>query len=376
MSRASRLQALAAQDPSNLMLLCDLLDELLGDGRVDEALAQLQATEDRLRMLPAVKFREARCALMTRDFAAVARLLQPLVDGPGDVPAGIAHDLAYAHFSLGHFDAALQVLADIRPQGEDATAVALLKARVLHHQHQYDTALDALGAITHGERLAEVLGLRAMLLLDSGDTAGATTAAAQALVIDPAQYEAAIVAGTVALWEQRLDVSQAMFDQVLAIDPHSGRALLGVGQNRMLRANIPAARIALERATAVMPEHIGSWHALAWCQLLEGDLAGAARSFERAFAIDRTFGETHGGMALVHALRGDRTAAEESIRRATRLDPHGSSARYARSVLLLDEGRPEEAQTIVDGILQSPGAAMAVPADFIFRLRELVRPRG
>jgi Tfp pilus assembly protein PilF len=376
MSRAARLQALAAQDPSNPMLLCDLLDELLGEGRVDEALAQLHAIEDGLRVLPAVKFREARCALMTRNFTAVVTLLQPLVEGEDDVPAGIAHDLAYAQFSLGHFDAALQVLAEVRPQGEDVTAVALLKARVLHHQQQYGTALDVLGAITRGERHAEVLGLRAMLLLDSGDTAGAATAAAEALTIDPTQYEAAIVAGTVALQEQRLDVSQAMFEQVLAIDPHSGRALLGIGQNHMLRADLPAARAALERATAAMPEHIGSWHALAWCQLLEGDLAGAAHSFERAFAIDRTFGETHGGLALVHALRGDRLAAEESIKRATRLDPQGVSARYARSVLLLDEGRSEDAQTIVDGILQSPGHAMAVPADFIFRLRELVRPRG
>ncbi|MHB1059434.1 MAG: tetratricopeptide repeat protein [Rhodanobacter sp.] len=376
MSRASQLQALAAQDPSNPMLLCDLLDGLLGEGRVDEAIAQLRATEDGLRVLPAVKFREARCALMVRDFTAAATLLQPLVDDMGDVPAGIAHDLAYAHFSLGHFDTALQVLANVRPQGGDATAVALLKARVLHHQCQYDTALDVLGAITHGERLAEVLGLRAMLLLDSGNTAEAATAAAQALVIDPAQCEAAIVAGTVALWEQRLDVSQAMFDQVLAIDPHSGRALLGIGQNCMLRADVAAARVALERATAAMPEHIGSWHALAWCQLLEGDLAGAERSFERSFAIDRTFGETHGGLALVHALRGECTAAEESIRRATRLDPQGSSARYARSVLLLDEGRPQEAQAIVDGILQSPGIGVSASADFIFRLRELVRPRG
>lgn len=375
MSRTSRLQAFAAQDPSNPVLLCDLLDELLGEGRVDEALAQLHSTDGGLRALPAVKFREARCALMARDFAAVTRLLQPLMDG-ADVPAGIAHDLAYAQFSLGHFDAALQVLDDARPQGGDATAIALLKARILHHRGQYDTALGALVAITSGQRLAEVLGLRALLLLDSGDTAGAATAAAQALAIDPAQYEAAIVAGTVALWEQRLDFSQEMFDRVLAIDPHSGRALLGIGQNRMLRADMPAARLALERATVEMPGHIGSWHALAWCQLLEGDLAGAAHSFERAFAIDRTFGETHGGMGLVHALRGDRAAAEESIRRATRLDPHGASARYARSVLLLDEGRREEAQAIVDGILQSPGRPMSVPADFIFRLRELVRPRG
>jgi tetratricopeptide (TPR) repeat protein len=375
MSRASRLQAFVAQDPSNPVLLCDLLDELLSEGRVDEALAQLQSTSDGLRALPAVKFREARCALMARDFAAVTELLQPLA-GAADAPVGIAHDLAYAHFSLGHFDAAMRVLDDVRPQGEDAIPVALLKARILHHQGQYASALALLETIASGSRLAEALGVRAMLLLDSGETAQAAAVADQALGIDPSQYEAAIVAGTVALWEQRLDASQALFDRVLAMDPHSGRALLGVGQNRMLRADMPAARAALERATAEMPGHIGSWHALAWCQLLEGDLAGAADSFGRAFAIDRTFGETHGGMALVHALRGDRVAAEESIKRATRLDARGLSARYARSVLLLDEGRQEEARAIVDDILESPGQSVAVPADFIFRLREAVRPRG
>ena len=125
-----------------------------------------------------------------------------------------------------------------------------------------------------------------------------------------------------------------------------------------------------------MAEHIGTWHALAWCQLLEGDLAGAKHSFDKAYAIDRTFGETHGGFALVHALRGEHKEAEESIKRATRLDPTGQSALYARSVLLLDEGRPNEARKIVEGILIQPaGHAMNVSMDFIFKLRELVRPK-
>lgn len=375
MSRASRLRMFATQDPSNPVLLCDLLDALLGEGQVSEALTQLQSTADSVRALPTVKFREARCALMTGDFAAVVELLQPLA-GATEAPAGIAHDLAYAHFSLGRFDAAMRALDDVRPQGEDAVPVALLKARILHHQGQYAAALALLETIAGGPRLAEALGLRAMLLLDNGDTAQAAKAAAQALGIDPSQYEAAIVAGTVALWEQRLDASQSLFEQVLKRDPHSGRALLGMGQNRMLRADLPAALATLQRATTEMPQHVGSWHALAWCQLLQGNLAGAENSFGRAFAIDRTFGETHGGLALAHALRGDRVAAEESIKRATRLDANGMAARYARSVLLLDEGQEDEARAIVDDILKSPGQAIAVPADFIFRLREVVRPRG
>jgi Tfp pilus assembly protein PilF len=225
--------------------------------------------------------------------------------------------------------------------------------------------------------MAEVHGLRALLLLDLGETARASTEATKALAVDPEQYEAALVAGTVALCARDIDSSATMFQQVLASHPNSGRALLGLGQNLMLRGDIPAARAVLDRASIEMAEHIGTWHALAWCQLLEGDLAGAKHSFDQAFAIDRTFGETHGGFALVYALRGERKEAEESIKRATRLDPDGQSARYAQSVLLLDEGRPDEARKIVEGILVKPaGHAMHVSMDFIFKLRELVRPRG
>jgi Tfp pilus assembly protein PilF len=125
-----------------------------------------------------------------------------------------------------------------------------------------------------------------------------------------------------------------------------------------------------------MPDHIGTWHALAWCQLLEGDLAGAKRSFDKAFALDRTFGETHGGFALVHALRSERKEAEESIKRATRLDPQGRSARYAKSVLLLDDGQVDEARKLIDDIVARTPGAGAVSADFIFKLRDLVRPKG
>lgn len=377
MSRVSRLQVFADQDPSNPILLCDLLDALLAEGRVDEALVRLRSAPADLQALTAVKFREARCAMQRQDFADVVTILQPLMADIAEPPAGITHDLAYAQFAQGFLDDAWRTLVPVQAQGDDAGAIALLKARVLYRQKQYEAALEVLEPIASGSRLAEVQGLRALLLLDMGETSRAAAEAAQARAIDADQHEACLVSGTLALWEQRVDESQTTFEHVLTRHPRSGRALLGLGQCRMLGADVPAARAVLERAAAEMPGHIGTWHALAWCQLLEGDLAGARHSFDRAFAIDRTFGETHGGFALVHALRGERLEAEESIKRATRLDPNGPSARYARSVLLLDEGRPEEAQKIIDGILvQSSGHAVAVPADFIFRLRELVRPKG
>ncbi|RUL72738.1 tetratricopeptide repeat protein [Dyella choica] len=376
MSRAALLAGFADRDPGNPILLCDLLDELLGAARFEEALARLDKAPASLREMPGVRFREARCALLRGDTKTAIALLQALLGQMEIVPAGVVHDLAYAQFLEGQAEEALQTLARAYEDDGDQASLALLKARILHRQKQIEAALEALAPIQSGTRLSEVQGLRALLWLDVGDTTRATEQAELALQADPDQHEAGIVHGTLALWSQRVQESTAAFERVLSKHPESGRAWLGLGQNLMLSGEVAGARALLERASTTMPDHIGTWHALAWCQLLEGDLAGAKRSFDKAFALDRTFGETHGGYALVHALRFERMEAEESIKRATRLDPQGRTARYAQSVLLMDEGRVDEARHVIDDILaRSPGVG-ALPADFIFRLRERVRPKG
>lgn len=377
MSRVTHLEQFADKDPSNPILLCDLLDELLAEGRADDALARLRHAPADAQTLPGVRFREARCAMMRRDLAGAVGILQSLLQESPDAAPGIRHDLAYAQLGLGLPDEAWQTLAAVDVAGDDGVAIALLKARILQWQSRYGAALEILAPVSSGARMAEVHGLRALLLLDLGEAGQAAAEATQALAVDPEQHEAGLVAGTVALWARDIERSTATFQNVLAHHPDSGRALLGLGENLMLCGDIPAARSVLDRASVAMADHIGTWHALAWCQLLEGDLAGARHDFDKAFALDRTFGETHGGLALVHALRGERKEAEESIKRAMRLDPAGLSARYAKSVLLLDEGRPDEARRIVDDLLARPaGHAMQVSMDFIYKLREIVRPRG
>jgi tetratricopeptide (TPR) repeat protein len=376
MNRASQLAVLADSDPGNPILLCDLLDELLTAGDVEQALARLSTAPTALRELPGVRFRQARCALLRGDAKSAITQLQSLLASMKEAPPGVVHDLAYAQFAEGQPEEALKTLAHAHEQGGDTVALSLLKARILHRQRQLEAALEVLAPIQSGARLPEVQGVRALLWLDLGDNARASVEAELALKADPDQHEAGIVRGNVALTSQRLQESTAAFERVLAKHPESGRAWLGLGQNVMLHGDVPKARALLERASVRMPDHIGTWHALAWCQLLEGDLAGTKRSFDKAFVLDRTFGETHGGFGLVHALRGERKEAEESIKRALRLDPQGRSARYAQSVLLQDEGRIDEARAIIDGIVaRTPGAGV-VPADFIFKLRELVRPRG
>jgi tetratricopeptide (TPR) repeat protein len=376
MNRASQLSALADLDPANPILLCDLLDTLIASNDLAGVIARLDAAPNEVRDAPAVRFREARCAMLRGNPDEVIELFRPLVQRSSEPAFGIVHDLAYAQFVVGRKSEALETLKHVHAHGEDVVALALLKARILHHQQELHAALDVLAPIQASERLSEVHGLRALLWLDAGDSVRASSEAELALILDANQHEACIVIGTLTLSSRQFPESLLAFERAVASQPNSGRAWLGLAQNQMVRSDVPQARRLLERAIQYMPGNIAAWHALAWCQLMEGDLAGAKQSFEKAYALDRTFGETHGGFALVHALRAERKEAEESIKRALRLDPQGRGARYAQSVLLMDEGQIDKARAVVDRILAGTPGGVEVPADFIFRLRELVRPKG
>lgn len=375
MSQAATLLTFFRKDPHNLPLCCDLIDSLFAGGELAEAAAILDALPESLRQSAPLQWRAARYALMTGDFERCIATLLPLLGQLPEAEVGIRHDIAFAWAAQGDDEEALRTLEPVVQGG--GAAVALLYARILHRQARYEEALLALDGADEPARQAEVHGLRALLLLDMSDTVQSRAEANLALATDASQHEALLTLGTLTLWERNAEFSCQVFQRVLADHPHSGRALLGLGESLMLLGDVPAARAQLDRAGKDMPRHIGTWHALAWCQLMEGDLAGAHVSFDRAFELDRTFGETHGGFALVHALRGERPAAQEAIKRARRLAPHGFSARYAESVLLLDDGHVEQAREAVRGILHdSREGGMALPDDFIFRVRDLVRPRG
>lgn len=377
MSRIATLEAFADREPTNADLLCDLLDSLLSEGQTERASARLQQVSPSLRELPGVIFREARIALIAGDFPKVVLLLQPLAASLQPAPSGLCHDLALGQFLLGDLDGALHTLSlAAADDGDDVAGFTLLKARIWHHQHRISDALALLDGSDAENRTAEWDGVRSLLLLDNGQTSEAAALAARALGRDPGQFEAGLVVGTLALWERRADVAVPLFQQLVATRPNAGRAYLGLGEGLMMRGDTSGAMPALERATATMANHMGTWHALAWCQLLQGNLEGAQQSFDRAFALDRTFGETHGGRALIHALRGERDAANEAIKRALRLDPEGRSARYAQSVLLLDEGKETEAQAIIQELMgSSQGWRTPVTPEFVYTLRALLRSK-
>jgi Tfp pilus assembly protein PilF len=375
-TRIARFASFVEQDPANADLLRDFLDALLAEGLPADVDVWVRRAPDVVRQSAAIRFRVARAALMSGELVQSQAILGQLLS-EGESAAGIRHDLAYAQLCGGDIEQAEATLEGVEATGEDAVALALLRARILYRRKQLAEAFALLADIPGTSREAEVKGLQALILVDSGESARAAEFADAALAIDAGQHEAALAIATIDLWKGRFQSATETFERALGSVPASGRALSGLGQALMASGDMARAYVVIERATVAMPDHIGTWHALAWCQLLKGELARAHQSFERAFEIDRTFGETHGGFALIHALRGERSDAEESIKRAMRLDANGRSARYARSVLLLDDGREAEAREIVQGIVAaSEGHTMVVSVEFIVALRQIARARN
>lgn len=374
MSRIDRLEAFYRKDPDNAALACDLVEALLTAGRVGETRKLLDSLSLRVRDDPRIRFGAARCALLEGRLPRAAELLQSLRDTAADGPI-LRHDLAFIQLSMGDVAAALKTLEPALANPESPAAIDVLHARLLHWRGEYDAALRAIDqALVKSPEDVDALGVQSLLLLDSGDRDAARRAAEAATARGTSQIDAETVLGTLALWGQRPDEAENYFSSILSRQPGAGRALLGLGQVRMLHGQWGLAGEVLERAVANMPHHIGSWHALAWCQLLSGDIAGAQASYEHALSIDRSFGETHGGLAIVHALRGEANQARERIKRAQRLDPNGRSAIYARSLLLLDGGRTNEARNLVAPVLAStPGAESTDPVVFLETLRKRMR---
>ena len=347
----ARLRGYLAADSGNTQLACDLVDALFACGDFVDADTSIAALPDAAQTASGIRFRRARCALVLGRHAEAAQVLRALIaDGHENV--ALWHDLAFAQLCMRQTrDAAATIAAAQVRFGADAE-LAVVSARVALMDGDFVRANAALDtALGLAPEHPTALGLRALVLLDSGESDAAMEVALACLAHYPDQHEALLVAGTVALWRQDLASAHRFYQHALARHPNSGRALSGYGQLLMLRNELPAAIAQLEHAVVAMPDHIGTWHALAWAQLLQGQLDAAETSCRQAYALDDNFADSHGGLALIDALKGRTQLAEQSVKRALRLNAQCVTALYAKTLLLSDSGRTEAADTLLSGLI-------------------------
>jgi Flp pilus assembly protein TadD len=368
-----RLSAFLAQDPGNPELACEVFDLHFAAGHFTQARDTFAQLPEHALALAGVRFRTARHDLVTGAYADAETTLRSLAESGHD-SAAVAHDIAFAQLCQRNL-AAAQITVDAALSRYEATpALHVLHARIALMRKDYPVAHAALDAALRLDADdATALGLRALALLDAGEEARATTAAAECLLRYPDQHEALLAAGTASLWAGDSQSAERHYVRALDRFPNSGRALSGLGQCRMLAGDLEQARVMLDRAIIAMPDHIGTWHALGWMQLLSGELDAAERSYRTALELDRNFAESHGGLAVVALLDERHEEGEGAMKRALKLDPNSITGRYAQSLWLQHTGDQSGATAIFADLMRSgamPGMSDEEAGVAAQRLRE------
>ena len=376
-ARATRLRSYLAVDPVNADLACELADALAAESDFRGAREVLEALPQASAQGAGVRFRRARMALALGDYAqAENQLLQLLEQGEDGV--ALRHDLAFARLCRRDAAGAQEAVSAAARRFGTSPQLSVLEARIALLREDFAAAIaSADAALASDLDDAAAQGVRALALLDAGETDAARDAAAQCIERHPDQHEALLVAGTCALWSQDPAQAAYAFERALSRHPNSGRALSGYGQTQMMLGETQAARETLERAVRAMPDHIGTWHALAWTLLLEGSHEQADACYRKAYELDRNFGDTHGGLALTAALRGDFASAEQAAKRAIRLDPQAVTARYALVLTLEAKGEQAQADALMQELLRASGSAPPEQArQFADALKSKLRARA
>ncbi|MEQ1540687.1 MAG: tetratricopeptide repeat protein [Novosphingobium sp.] len=340
-----RLLGYLAADPDNPTLLIDAIEAAFDANALDQA-EHLSARLSGIR--PGsfeAGYHAAKLAMMRRDFASAAALLDPLVSA--GAPPNARFNLAWSKAMIGDKVTALALL-DSETIGQIADA-AMLRTQLLHEAGDFEAALACGQAALESHPGDPGLNAAvATLALDLQDLGLARACSARG----GDHPEALAAAGMLEMHDGDPAGARISFDRAIAVRQHNPRAWIGRGLAKLSEHDHAGAAADLDRGAQQFSDHIGSWIAAGWAHYLSGDLEAALQRFEKAMKIDPNFAQSHGSLAVVQAAGGQIAEARRSMEIAFRLDRQCFSAVLAK--IMLDVDDPAVAKTLVARAFDTP----------------------
>jgi len=340
--RLERLRGYLERDPDNEALRAEVFDAALAEGERAAARELLDRALGRDPANAAWRHRRAMLHLASGEPAQAQVELERLLEGGNDAPA-IRHNLGYALFAQGHWQAASEAVAPLLAlPGEGSAASLTLWLRCQHRLDRLDEGLEAFRRIQAQVPVAaDAWGVASLMAIDAGSMDEARAWSDRALRSRPDQMEALAARGSLGLGAQDPAEAVQAFQQALRVNPGDGRSWSGLAFARMLALDLPGALDAFRRAVEAMPDHVGTWIGYGWCLILTRDARAAREVLERGLQVDRNVGEVHGALAVALARLGEAAQARAEIDVALRLDRTSLSARYAEAVLSGEADDPQ-----------------------------------
>ncbi|ROH84058.1 hypothetical protein ED236_11685 [Pseudomethylobacillus aquaticus] len=340
-------------DPGNLSLIIASGNMAYELGLFDQA---LELAERGLTIAPAhaeLKALRGLVNLSTHHVGLAQSEFEALISEGQGAPV-IRYNLAYCRALDGDFEAALALLDDAEAQYKDIPQMLHLKVAALHHLAKVSEAIDlAQAVISQHPDDAVLAGMLSSLHIDNEDYQAAAYYVAVAMKSGNPSADTYASQGSLYLIDQDDDQALSCFEQAIQRKVNNGRAWLGKGLAEMLQNRLPEAQGSFDHAVKYMPNHLGTWQALIWCCIAQGNWSLAEEYVQKSMAMDDTFSESHGALAIIQLNKGQVTEAKSSIRRALKLDPHSFSGQYAQTKLLEYEGQAEQADKVLQAVLDT-----------------------
>ena len=366
LSTITRFESYLRDDPTNTRLWIEVGDLYHQAGRFDEA----QACFEKVLILDPLHSiaisRLAGVCLSQHRFAEAEQLFQNILNEDQD-NASLSHNLGLALFYQHKWEEAEQRFAHADRCGLTAPANLAYWARSLHYQEKLAEATSIAQRWQDNTHTTESKGYLALLAMDSGNMAQAELLALETLAIDPSNTDAATVAGTAAIEQQRIEEGSRYFQNVIDAKPDQGRAWLGMGLTHLYESRHEESIDSLKQAATLLPGNAGVLVTLGWVHINTKRMPEAEKIFRQAVDMDRNFAEAHGGLAVSLVFQQKLTEARDEVKRATKLDPKNFGAIYANAILLKLDGRGALAEKIIAKALEQ--APLPGTKPFIEHLR-------
>ncbi len=194
--------------------------------------------------------------------------------------------------------------------------IRLQLASAYFAEGQYATALAELDqAYQTGQRRADVLGLRALVLMQQGDTAGAARSLNQALQVEPDHPGLLNNMGWLMCESGRFDEGHLYFRRALANRSYAtpAKALLNAGRCSARAGRRDEAAEFFRQALLIDPAQLGAHASLARLAYDAGDYGRARTHMLRVLSSEQVAKDDYLMAIAIERKLGDRVA-EQSLR--------------------------------------------------------------
>jgi len=343
-------------DKGNKQLQLDLF-KLCRERNEYEVLLDIYSTlvEEKIEMDTEVHFYALDVLILKEQLKSAQEILRQL-----DASHPVVHYFkARILFDSGKLTQTLEQLNSNLSLTEQYEPSQLLHARCFYMNGEVKRAVEVLMSINSAN--VDSAGLLSLCLFDAEQYQDAKEIFEKVLSVAPTQIDALVAKNSYDLYYQNFEELELQLLDCLKYYPWVSRAWSMLGQYYFVKSEFDKAIESLTKATEKGYSHIGTWHVLAWCYLFKNQTQQAKEAFTEALNLAPAFADSHGGLSIIAKAEGDLDLARRLCKKALKLDANSYTAQYAQSLILETDGQIEQAEAIIQKIIQDTNPITGLP---------------